>query len=110
MRSDGTHAHAITSGSNQRYSPSWTPDGKRILYMENNFTTTKMITILPDGSGRRVVKSTVPSINTAVFSPDGTRLAITDGGPQYLYTQKLGMKAVKIGSRAGYTALDWCPA
>jgi Tol biopolymer transport system component len=110
MRADGTNAHAITSGSNEHYSPSWSPDGKRILYIENNFVTPKIITILPDGTGRRVLKSTVASIDTAVLSPDGARLAITDGGPQYLYNQKLGRTAVKIGGSAGYTALDWCPA
>ena len=110
MRADGTNAHAITSGSNEHYTPSWSPNGKRILYIENNFVTPKIVTILPDGSGRRVLPSTVASIDTAVLSPDGTRLAITDGGPQYLYNQKLGKTAVKIGARAGYTALDWCPA
>ena len=107
MRADGTHAHAITNGGNEHYTPSWTP-GKRILYIENNFTTTKIVTILPDGSGRHVLKTTVPSVNTAVMSPDGTRLAITDGGPQHLYIQKLGGAPDIVRSDAGYTALDWC--
>jgi Tol biopolymer transport system component/DNA-binding winged helix-turn-helix (wHTH) protein len=76
IRPDGTGARQITSPSTARGSqvaPSWSPDGKHILFLSNDVPGADVWSIMPDGKGLvRLSPAEFPSaVYDAIYSPDG---------------------------------------
>jgi Tol biopolymer transport system component/DNA-binding winged helix-turn-helix (wHTH) protein len=76
IRPDGTGARQITSPSTARGSqvaPSWSPDGKHILFLSNDVPGADLWSIMPDGKGLvRLSPAEFPSaVYDAIYSPDG---------------------------------------
>ncbi len=87
---DGSHAITLTSGPTQKSWPSWSLDGTSIVYDDagstplddSGFSNTQELYLVPaDGSGspERITHNSVPD-SAAVYSPDGTRIALFHGG------------------------------
>ena len=78
MNADGSDQHQITHLGGANFGPSWTPDGKRIIFSSNyknphsrNFD---LYLINVDGSGMEQVTTDPEFDGFPMFSPDGTKL------------------------------------
>jgi Tol biopolymer transport system component len=81
VRSDGTGYRQITDDAFRDRGPKWSPDGTRIAFYSDRSGRYETWAIRPDGSGRpeQLTKTTGPSRWDSEWSPDGKRLATTDG-------------------------------
>ena len=80
VRSDGTGYRQITDDAFRDRGPKWSPDGARIGFYSDRSGRYETWTIQPDGSGlEQLTKTTGPSRWDTEWSPDGKRLATTDG-------------------------------
>ena len=78
IRTDGTHAHAVTPWRLEALLPDWKPNGRRIVFSSNGFRTgSSVFTMRPNGSSiHRVTPDRYPFNDVAaVYSPKGNRLA-----------------------------------
>jgi Tol biopolymer transport system component len=78
MNADGSNVIQLTTDVNDS-SPSFSPDGNRILFQifDNASFLSKFITINPDGSNLNVIyapSSNFPVIHQPSFSPDGSQV------------------------------------
>jgi TolB protein len=78
MNADGSNQHQITQLGGANFGPSWTPDGKRLIFSSNykqprsgNFD---LYLINLDGSGLEQVTTEESFDGFPMFSPDGTKL------------------------------------
>lgn len=73
---NGTHNTNITRRSKAKYSsPAWAPNGRQLLAIRGERT---IVSINPNGTGVRVLTSVsgrFTSVASAVYSPDGTKIA-----------------------------------
>jgi hypothetical protein len=59
----------------------WSPDGSQIAYLQSGADGQSQLYVMnADGSGMRQVTNLAHGVNGAVWSPDGTRFAISAGG------------------------------
>lgn len=78
MNADGSNQHQITHLGGANFGPSWTPDGKRIIFSSNykqprtgNFD---LYLINPDGTGMEQITFDETFDGFPMFSPDGRKL------------------------------------
>jgi Tol biopolymer transport system component len=83
VRPDGSDAHAIASDvPGSHYSPSWSPDGRRIAFVVRDDATPEgsIWTANADGSGATLLSAGGDACPVGLFhpnwSPDGTKLAV----------------------------------
>jgi Tol biopolymer transport system component len=79
MNADGSNQRQITHLGAASFGPSWTPDGKRIIFSSNHHTDPKLgnfdlFLINPDGSGLEQVTTASTFDGFPMFSPDGKKL------------------------------------
>ena len=80
VRADGTGYRQITDDAFRDRGPQWSPDGSRIGFYSDRSGRYETWTIQPDGSKlEQQTKTAGPSRWDSVWSPDGKRLATTDG-------------------------------
>jgi Tol biopolymer transport system component len=82
--------------------PNWSPDGSKILFTRDS---SQIVRIGADGSSSKVLAEGVYEM--AVYSPDGSRLAIAGNGNLYVSTAR-GRDPVAIAVPAAKP--DWQPA
>ncbi|HEX8292999.1 MAG TPA: hypothetical protein VF570_14670, partial [Pyrinomonadaceae bacterium] len=97
INADGTGRSNLTNGDGLNGSPSWSPDGTRVVYARWVYGPQGVITsdiriVVPDGSGRVQIPQAAGEFDSSPrWSPDGTRLAflraLTDGSTG-LYTAR----------------------
>jgi Tol biopolymer transport system component len=92
VRMDGSAAQCLTADGHSHH-PSWSPDGSRILFIDDSALSTKppyreteeskthhsigLSVMDADGRNRRVLRVMEPAIFSAAWSPDGATLAIS---------------------------------
>ncbi len=108
--SDGFGARTILSSASPIMSPSWSPDGQRLVYV--SFEAKRAEIYDQDvASGKRRKLTAFPGINGApAFSPDGRHLAITlskDGNPEIYVLDMAGGQLRRLTDNA---AIDTEPA
>ena len=80
VRADGTGYRQVTDDAFRDRGPQWSPDGSRIGFYSDRSGRYETWTIQPDGSKlEQQTKTAGPSRWDSVWSPDGKRLATTDG-------------------------------
>ena len=79
MNADGTDQRQITNLGAASFGPSWTPDGRKIIFSSNHHTDPKLgnfdlFLVDPDGTGLEQVTTAATFDGFPMFSPDGKRL------------------------------------
>ena len=79
MNADGSDQRQITHLGAASFGPSWTADGKKIIFSSNHHTDPKLgnfdlFLINPDGTGLEQVTTAFTFDGFPMFSPDGRRL------------------------------------
>lgn len=79
MNADGSDQRQITHLGAASFGPSWTPDGRKIIFSSNHHTDPKLgnfdlFLINPDGSGLEQVTTAPTFDGFPMFSPDGRKL------------------------------------
>lgn len=76
MDLDGSHARALTDGRREVSSPSWSPNGKTILFREVRDGRWQLASIAADGSAKPRALHTEADLEWwPRWSPDGTRIS-----------------------------------
>lgn len=111
---DGANPHTVVNSSELLMSPDWSPDGKRIAYVEYEHNHSYIyVQNVATGKRKRVVSH--PGIKSApVFSPRGNRLAVVISGSDgnsdiYIYNLAGGSLHRFTRSPAIDTEPAWMP-
>jgi Tol biopolymer transport system component len=79
MNADGSEQRQITHLGAASFGPSWTPDGRKIIFSSNHHTDPKLgnfdlFLVNPDGTGLEQVTTAATFDGFPMFSPDGRKL------------------------------------
>jgi Tol biopolymer transport system component len=86
MNADGTNQQQLTPAptrgpvvysTKQEMQPRWSPDGKRIVYVQYDFNDCKIWMINPDRTGNTLVVDSPGRELFPTWSPDGSRIAFS---------------------------------
>ena len=77
MGADGSNLRVLTPGEANEQVPTFSPDGKRLLFYSDRTGKDQLYTMRPDGGDVRRVASTAFTDNAGSWSPDGKRIAFT---------------------------------
>jgi Tol biopolymer transport system component len=75
MRPNGRHQHPITKASDNSFSPSWSPNGKKIVFGGSRETQQGIFIMRADGTHAKLLTSLGPASFDAVWSPSGNQIA-----------------------------------
>jgi Tol biopolymer transport system component len=112
---DGRNERALLAGSASSYNPSFSADGRWIVFTSERFGSAHIFRVHPDGSGLERLTDNPAFDDQGVLSPDGRMLAFVstrDGGNANIWLQPVGTKARAVnltGSRAGNFRPSWSP-
>jgi TolB protein len=132
MRADGSDAHQLTlkklicpnvcKGGAQDNRAAWSPDGKRLVFTRDTYTTPEqfgIFTVGVDGSDLRRLTPKTMNVDDPAWSPDGGLIAFqsppdpTDGSEQDIYTIRpdgTGLKKLTSGLGPGWSnGASWSP-
>ena len=89
---DASGKFKVTNNNTEDVNPSYSPDGKKIAYVNHPTTDSEIWTIKPDGGGRQQVTDNSTHEFDPTFSPDGKRIAYQgyDGQDYEIYTINVG--------------------
>ena len=113
MRSDGTGLKTLTDGSGNYGFPSWSPDGKEIVYRSSNEGKSNLL-IMRIGNGEvRGLTTGSNKDNFPAWSPTGDRIAFTsdrDGDYEIYSIRSDGADLKRLTQRPGNDAhCSWSP-
>ena len=74
---DGTDNRPLTTGSRNDYSPRWSPDGGKLLYLSNNNGSTQVYLKWMDTGQTAKLSNLTGSPGSISWSPDGRWIAFT---------------------------------
>jgi WD40-like Beta Propeller Repeat len=93
VNADGIGLHLVAHQYAVR--PTWSPDGRRILFESGSFRAAVIDVVRPDWTGlRRITLESVPGLREVIYpswSPDGTRflfVGVTRSGERNLFTAR----------------------
>lgn len=110
---EGGHLRILTPGEANDQVPTWSRDGRRLLFYSDRTGKDQIYTMTPDGGNVRRVASTTSNDNAASWSPDNTRIAFTSDrdGPIAVYVMDADGRNVRrlTSSRAVPRGPVWSP-
>ena len=115
-RKDGPHERLYPTGpaGMMLSSPAWSPDGKRLAFVQGDRRGNTDVMVLELASGRVRRLTDGAGINTEpCWNPSGTQIAFTsdrEGGPQVFLMQDDGSNLRKLTQEGSYNASpSWSP-
>ena len=111
MNPDGSNRMQLTFNNEEERGPSWSPDGKKILYMcralwLNSGTDFELCVMDADGSNLQVLTNNLTPDLTANWTPDGSKIIFhrTIGGFNQLFVINAdGTDVQQLTGSAGHT-------
>ncbi len=104
MDADGKNRTTLASPPGDARSPSWSPDGARLVYAAGG----KLFIVGADGKNGTAVTGG-PSDDLPVWSPDGTRIAFVRGHDLALFSVPNGGVTTLFAGVPGINAVAWSP-
>ena len=82
MRADGSNVRQLTRSDGQESSPSWSPDGSRIVFIRGvpDSERSAVYTIRADGTGLTRTRAATAAYRRPAWSPDGRTIAVVRDG------------------------------
>jgi Tol biopolymer transport system component len=106
MQLDGSSPRALTRDG-RSHDPSWSADGKRLLFIHDAARPVEPSVMDWDGANRRVLRIVEPVIHSAAWSPDGNTIAISAARGIYLLPSD-GKGDLRLIVENGWTP-SWSP-
>ncbi|MFN2525307.1 MAG: DPP IV N-terminal domain-containing protein [Actinomycetota bacterium] len=111
MEANGTNVVQLTSGPGGEISPSWSPDGRWIAFIDTELQRVGLIH--PDGSGRKVLSPGrgAGPVHSVAWSPDGQKIVYSTGDGDIWVATSEGTQQTNLTERsnAENTAPVWSP-
>lgn len=85
VRTDGSGVRQLTNDLHKDRLPSWSPDGKRIVFFSDRGGTYQLWLINADGSGLQQITQSLGTYWLPRFSPDGKRISVTGANGSAVY-------------------------
>jgi TolB protein len=104
MNSDGSKVTNLTNNPAPDYSPTWSPDGKRIAFVSERNGNTEIFVINTDGSGLSQLTQNHDGYDgDLAWSPDGRQIAYISSASQY---PNMGQLNILNADGSGVTQLE----
>jgi serine/threonine-protein kinase len=104
MHPDGSALTRLTDDDARDYFPVFTPDGRSLTWFSNQTGQYQGVSMLVDGSGRRVLTDLPGGASFTRFAPDGTRLLVQPvTGPALIGSQPWPLTEKNASALAGTT-------
>jgi Tol biopolymer transport system component len=114
-KSDGSSERPFLAGSASNYNPSFSSDGRWIVFTSERFGSADVFRVHPDGSGLERLTDSPAFDDQGALSPDGRTLAFVstrDGGTANIWLLTIGTKARALNltqNLAGNFRPSWSP-
>jgi dipeptidyl aminopeptidase/acylaminoacyl peptidase len=111
---DGSDPHRLTSGDKPETSPSWSPDGKQLVFGRYTYdyrvsNEHSLYVINADGSGEHRITFDNAYDADPKWSPDGTKIVFSRAGALYTVNPDgTGLAQLQVGPGSNYGP-DWSP-
>ena len=112
MRLSGGEPEQRTTDPADEFEPSWSPDGKQIVFHGWPRGNRDLFVIGADGQGRRAITSLPSHEWFPAWSPDGSRIAFVDsnsGGVSVVRREGTGWSAPRPVYTDGLTTVSFAP-
>ncbi|MFN2468165.1 MAG: hypothetical protein ABR521_08580 [Gaiellaceae bacterium] len=98
MRADGSAQRRLTTNEAGDFSPTWSPDGKRIAFTSDRDGNQEIYVMNADGSGAANLTRAPGIDNEPAWSPDGKEIAFASnrGGPFRLWAMRPDGSAARV--------------
>ncbi len=106
MRSDGTQLHKVTHTTAYEWSPSWSPNGKWIVFAASGGGS-PIAAIHPDGTHRHRIGSAIGEYPR--YSPDGSKIVYGSGSDGQIHVMRADGSNDHALTSAGGDYPDWSP-
>jgi TolB protein len=111
---DGSHEHPLIGTPDIDYDPTWSPDGKSIVFTSERNGSADLYRVQADGSGLERLTDSPAYDDQAAFAPDGKRLVFVStrgDGTADLYTMDIASRSPKqlTSGAAGDFRPSWSP-
>lgn len=77
INADGTRHRPLTSGNANNFSPRWSPDGRKLLYVSTESSSTELYVRWMDTGHSAKITNLTQSPSGLSWSPDGSMIAFT---------------------------------
>jgi Tol biopolymer transport system component len=110
---DGGNVQRLTDSPSYEYSPRWSPDGTKIVFVSKRDNNDEIYVMNADGSNQTRLTNNLADDYSPIFSPDGTRIAFgsrRDNNDEIYVMNADGSNQTRLtNDPAGDYSLVWSP-
>ncbi|MYC70404.1 MAG: hypothetical protein F4X17_06805, partial [Gemmatimonadetes bacterium] len=107
MDSDGSNPRRLTDDPAGDFSPSFSPDGRHIVFASERAGNLDIYVMGSDGSNPRRLTHHAAWDGSPSFSPDGRYIVFDSGRDSKIYVMELGEEGGEIASTDGLEVADY---